>query len=727
MRAQIRSATSFVLTLLLLLSTVPLTLAVPEEGMFMLDQIASLPLAAKGLKIKASDIYNPAGGGLSDAIVRVNIGAAGGFGTGEFLSPNGLLLTNHHVGFDALVSASTPEKDYAKKGYAANSMAEELPAKDYSVMITQRSENVTAQIKNGSALTPEELAKKAADLQKAEQAKAPAGSTVRVQALNNGYFYYLFQTAEIKDVRVVYAPPKNIGFFGGDPDNFEWTRHCGDFTFMRAYVAPDGSPAAYSTSNVPYKPTKHLNVNLGGVKDNDFTMVLGYPGGTNRYRESQSVTYNQDVRLPLLVRYFRAEINALKAEGALDPEKKIKLQSDIANFANVEKAFDGGGFALRRANLLDKKRAGERDFEAWVNADPARKTKYGEVLPAFARLYGEFDKFSQKNLVVNLLSSSTPLFKLTADAVASVRSGKKLTAEETEKMRAALTEGLKDRNAIAEGEMVKHFLREAADLPPGQKIDIVETIFGGSQGTARIKAEENFVRSITDRKTDDIVKGVMDLYAMTPEQLAALKDQRLDFVLGIMSEFAQSQARGAKFNGEIGKWRELFLEGWTGMSGKKPYPDANTTLRFSYGNIKGYTPKESVTYTPFTTLGGVVEKDTGLEPFDVPQKLKDLYRNKDFGRYAGLGSVPVNFLTTNDIIGGNSGSPVLNGSGEQVGIVFDGNYEGLGNDFFFSDALGRTICVDIRYVFFVTEKFGGVNWFFSEMNVVDAAKAKAKG
>lgn len=730
MRTQIRFVTSFVLTLLLLLSTVPVTLAVPEEGMFMLDQIAGLPLAAKGLKIKPSDIYNPAGGGLSDAIVRVNIGAAGGFGTGEFLSPNGLLLTNHHVGFDALVAASTPEKDYATNGYAANSMAEELPAKDYSVLITQRSENVTAQILDGvpAVDNPDRakaIAKKVADLQKAEQAKAPAGSTVRVQALNNGYFYYLFQTMEVQDIRVVYAPPKNIGFFGGDPDNFEWTRHCGDFTFMRAYVAPDGSAAPYSAGNVPYKPKKFLNVNLGGVKENDFTMVLGYPGGTNRYRESQSVEYNQNVRIPLLVRYFRAEIRALQAEGAQDPEKKIKLQSDIFNFANSEKAFDGGVFAMRRANLLQRKREGEKSFETWMNADAARKTKYGEVLPAFARLYGEFNMNSQKNLVVNLLANSTPLFKLAADAVASARSGKKLTAEETEKLRAGLTEALKERNIIVESEMVKFFLREAADLPAGQKIEAVEELFGGFQGAARIKAEDDFVRSIM-ASPDKIIPGLMGIYAMTPEQ-AARKDIRLDFAVAIINEFAQAQARGSKFNGEIGKWRELYLEGWTDMTGKKPYPDANATVRFSYGNIKGYTPKESVNYTPFTTLGGVIEKDTGLEPFNVPQKLKDLYQSKDFGRYAGLGSVPVNFLTSNDIIGGNSGSPVLNGSGEQVGIVFDGNYEGLGNDFFFSDALGRTICVDIRYVFFVTEKFGGVSWFFPEMTVTGAAKAKAKG
>lgn len=720
MRVQIRFVTTFVLTILLMFSSVSFALAVPDEGMFMLDQVGGLPIASRGAKIKAADIYNPAGGGLSDAIVRVNIGA-GGFGTGEFISANGLVLTNHHVGFDALVEASTPEKDYAKNGYASSSMATELPAKDYTVLITQRIENVTAKILGEIPANASEadrraaIAKNATDLEKAEQAKAPAGATVRVQALNNGYFYYLFQTIELKDVRVVYAPPKNIGFFGGDPDNFEWTRHCGDFTFLRAYVAPDGSAAPYSVNNVPYKPKRFLNVSLGGVKDNEFTMVMGYPGGTTRYRESRSVAYNQNVRMPLLVRYFQASIKSLEAEGAQDPDKKIKLQSDIFSLANSEKAFDGGVIAIRHASLLERKQAEEKRFETWVNSDPARKAKYGEVISAFARLYDDFDKNSQKNLVVNLMSTSTPVFKFVSDAVKAVNGSKTLSADETAKLKEELAAAFKDRNAISEGELVKYFLREANDLPAGQKIAPIETLFGGKQGRERVRAEEDLARAVTQITADDIAA----IYTTNKD---FIRTPLAELSVGVMGEFPQAQARGAKLNGEVGKWRELFLHGWSEMNIKKPYPDANATLRFSYGNIKGYNPKESVTYTPFTTLAGIMEKDTGMEPFDVPQKLKDLFHNKDFGRYGGLGSVPVNFLTTNDIIGGNSGSPVLNGKGEQVGLVFDGNYEGLGNDFFYNDAVGRMIAVDIRYVFFVTEKFGGANWFFSEVNFVDAPK-----
>jgi hypothetical protein len=293
------SISLFLLTVIFF-SSLSSLLAAPDEGMFAPGQIAGLPLKQKGLKIKPIDIYNPAGGGLTDAVIRLSIGC-----TAEFVSPDGLILTNHHCGFDALVSASTPEKDLVETGFNAGSRAGEIPAKDYSIFITQRVDDVTAKITAGTEnLAGDALAaaiKKNTDaLQAAEQAKAPAGSMIRIQMLDSGYFFYLYQTMQIKDIRVVYAPPRNIGVFGGDPDNFEWTRHTGDFSFLRAYTAPDGSSAEYSPNNVPYKPKKYLTINLDGLKDNDFVFVLGYPGGTTRYRESQSIEYARDANFPFL-------------------------------------------------------------------------------------------------------------------------------------------------------------------------------------------------------------------------------------------------------------------------------------------------------------------------------------------------------------------------------------------------------------------------------------------
>jgi len=307
MRLKLNIFSTCILMFAVMLSSVSFAFANFDEGMYTPDQIAQLALAKRGLKIKPSDIYNPNGGGLSDAVVRLSVGC-----TAEFVSPEGLILTNHHCGFDALVAASTPGKDYVENGYKADSRASEMPAKDYGVFMTQRVEDVTAKIRRGTEnLTGEALAqtikKNTEELQQQEQAKAPKNSTIRIQALNSGFFYYLYQTMQIKDVRVVRAPPRNIGVFGGDPDNFEWTRHTGDFTFLRAYTAPDGSFAEYSPNNVPYKPKKFLTINIGGLKENDFVFVLGYPGSTTRYRESQSVEYAQNANFPFLAAYLQGE------------------------------------------------------------------------------------------------------------------------------------------------------------------------------------------------------------------------------------------------------------------------------------------------------------------------------------------------------------------------------------------------------------------------------------
>ncbi|MDM7923559.1 MAG: S46 family peptidase, partial [Pyrinomonadaceae bacterium] len=312
------SGASVLLLVAVLFSSVSFAFARLDEGMYTPDRIATLDLKKRGLKIKPEEIYNPNGGGLSEAVVRLSIGC-----TAEFVSPEGLILTNHHCGFDALVSASTPQNDLVENGFRTDSRAGEIQAKDYSVFITERVVDVTSQIRQGiDGLTGEALAaaiKKNVDaLTASEQAKAPAGSAIRIQTLNNGYFHYLYQIREIKDVRVVYAPPRNIGVFGGDPDNFEWTRHTGDFTFLRAYVAPDGSSAAYSPNNVPYKPKRFLTMNIGGLKDNDFVFVLGYPGSTTRYRESQAIEYARDVNFPFLWKWLNARSAALRLVGESD-------------------------------------------------------------------------------------------------------------------------------------------------------------------------------------------------------------------------------------------------------------------------------------------------------------------------------------------------------------------------------------------------------------------------
>ncbi|MBA3769768.1 MAG: S46 family peptidase, partial [Blastocatellia bacterium] len=330
---------SLLVTAAVMLSSFSFALARVDEGMFVPGQIKGLNLKKKGLKISPEDIYNPSGGGISEAVIRLSIGC-----TAEFVSPEGLILTNHHCGFDGLVSASTPQNDLVENGFRTDSRAGEISAKGYSVFITRRVEDVTSTINagtagmNGAALT-EAFKKNIDTLTASEQATAPKGSIVRVQTLNSGYFHYLYETMEVKDVRIVYAPPRNIGIFGGDPDNFEWTRHTGDFTFLRAYVAPDGSSAAYSPNNLPFKPRKFLTMNIGGLKENDFVFVMGYPGNTTRYRESFSMEYARDANFPFLENWLTALSDSLREIGSTDEKKRIAFQSNIASFDNSRKAF----------------------------------------------------------------------------------------------------------------------------------------------------------------------------------------------------------------------------------------------------------------------------------------------------------------------------------------------------------------------------------------------------
>lgn len=686
-----------------------------DEGMYTPDKIGGLPLLQKGLKIKPTDIYNPRGGGLSEAIISLSIGC-----TGEFVSPDGLILTNHHCGFDALVSASSVGKDYGNDGYKANSRADELPAQGYSLNIPKRTEDITARVTAGTeALTgaAKEAAIKAniARIETEEKAKIPEGNTIRIQALNSGYFYYLYETQLIKDVRVVYAPPRNIGFFGGDPDNFEWSRHTGDFTFLRAYVAPDGKAADYSPSNIPFKPKKFLTVSLNGVKENDFVFIMGYPGGTTRYRESQSVNYLQTVQFPFLVGYLDAWSKALVEVGEENEAKRIKAQAEISNLNNSYKVYDGAVNVLRRENLVAKKQAEETRLATWINAVPARQAKYGTLLSDLARVSQAYYATGKRDRLLRTFPNpgNTPMMKQVFDAISAVAENRPLTDQK----RAEIQQTYKEREPILEREMIKFFLSQAAELPNDQKFQPIETLFNRYQGKERRSAEESYAELIVDKPDFNTPEKVYALYSMSLNDLRKKYPTLVDLAIPLGQEQARIAARTATFNGEINNLRLLYMQAMSEMKKITPYPDANFTQRFSYGNVRGYKPREAVVYTPFTTLKGVIEKDTGVFPFNVPQGLKDLQQRKDFGRYGEGDSVPVNFLSTLDIIGGNSGSPILNAYGEQVGIAFDGNYEGLANDLFYSPEYGRTISVDIRYVLFVTEKFGNAGWILNEMNI----------
>ena len=720
MKLNTKRLISFAMMVAMLLTTSSFALAF-DEGMYAPGQIAQLPLAKKGLKIKPTDIYNPGGVGLTDAIIRLSSGC-----TAEFVSPDGLILTNHHCGFEALVSASTPEKDLVETGFKVDGRSGEIQAKDYSIMLTHRVEDVTAKITAGTAgLTGAALAaaiKKNTDaLQAAEEAKAPAGSMIRIQVINNGLFYFLYETSEIKDIRVVYAPPRNIGVFGGDPDNFEWTRHTGDFTFLRAYVGPDGKPAAYSPSNVPYKPKKFLTMNIGGLKDNDFVFILGFPGGTTRYRESWSVRYARDANFPFLERWLDALSASLRQIGSTDEELRIAFQADIANFDNSRKAYGGGHLQLTRVGAVQQREAEEAKLATWIAANPDRQKRFGGILPELKALSEETNATQQRDVITRRFPdpNSMPVFGQIVAAVAATMPGSKMLndAERAAKLK-EIEKAYEGRYADHELSLLKFFLKEFDNLPAGEKFKPAEDLFGSLKGKARRDAEAKFADSIANGEYASAAKTA-GLYGPRTMEYNETREKILAFARGLIEEKQAWGARNAKFGANIDRLRLAYVQALNEMRGTATvYPDANFTMRFSYGNVKGYPSREAEYRTPFTTMKGLFEKDTGVNPFDAPQKLKDLHAARDFGRYGSGDTVGVNFLSTTDIIGGNSGSPILNGNGEQVGLCFDGNFEGLGNDFYYDTEKNRTISVDIRYVLFVTEKFGGAKWVVDEMKIV---------
>jgi hypothetical protein len=726
-------AAALLLSFLLFVSLVPVSVR-GDEGMFMPDKISQLPLKKlqqRGLKIPITDIYNPDGPSIKDAVVIVD------GGTGEFLSSEGLLLTNHHVAFDALVSASDQSKDYASNGYLAKNRSEELPAKGYTAQITQELKDVTADVLSGvsDSMSPVErnaaIAGKARAIESAS-AKPEAGITATVQSLNEGLSYYLFTYLELRDVRIVYAPPKNIGFFGGDPDNFEWPRHCGDFTFMRVYAGADGKPADYSSKNVPYKPKKFLSISMAGVKENDFVMVMGYPGSTRRYRESYSVAYNQDVFMPFLIEVFNKQIEVLQGLGKNNRELQIKLQSQIFNIANTVKDFEGSVVAMRRFGAVDQKRKDEAAFTSWINENPERQKKYADVLPSLQKAYNELQKTQPQDILVQQIGGISDFFAVLGLITSAAADKEKPQAERNPNLsmaalraRASLADIFAERMPGFERQMLAFLLRKAAELPPEQKIEAIERRFGNLKGDDRVRAEEEFARTALESKNLSTAEAVSKLFEMTPAQLRQLNDPLLDFAADIAALNSQVAGRTRAFNATVGRVRPNLVRGLSEMHGSLPYPDANRTLRFTYGDVKGYVPHDAAIYEAFTNLSGVIEKDIGREPFDAPEKLKQLYRSRDFGPYATPDgqNVPVDFLSTTDIIGGNSGSPIMNGHGEQVGIIFDGNYEGLGNDFFYNDAKGRAISVDIRYVLFIADKFGGAGYILKELDIKNAPAA----
>jgi len=699
-----------------------------EEGMWPIDQLDKLPwkdLKSMGLQLSPQQICDGRGGGVAYAIVSL------GGGTGSFVSADGLILTNHHVAFGALQRTSSAEHNYIANGFYAATGEEEIPAPGYRASVLLSIEDVTKRVL--SAVTDgmsdldryNAIEKRIKEIVKdGEQSR---DVECRVVSFYEGMQYRLFTYFVSKDVRIVYAPPAAVGNYGGDIDNWMWPRHTGDFSFLRAYVASNGRSAEYAKENVPYKPAVFLTTSSKGVKNNDFTMIIGYPGRTGRYATSYTIAQMQDYSYPTRIKIFKEWLAILGEEAKRGEDVKIKTAQFDQMLNNSMKNWEGMLEGFAKGHLLDKKRSTEQAFLKWLDNTPDMKTKYGDVLPSIAALYEDQKSYRDKSMIMGLMSFGCQM----------LRAGATLDhwSEEKAKQDIERRPGFQERDVprLKQGlqiiqmsydpqvdrRVLRYFLLRAAALPPGQRIDAVDAVLQGAAGAdAERKLDAFLDRIYAGTKLASAAERAR-MFDLSREQLLAEGDPFVDFAAQFDKEYKVLEDKDKAMNGALQRLSPRYMEGFLAWKGGALYPDANGTMRLTYGQVKGYEPRDAVSYRYITSLKGVIEKNTGEDPFDCPKELIALAENMDFGEYedAALADVPVDFLSTNDITGSNSGSPILNGRGECIGAAFDGNYESISSDYLFIKETTRAINVDARYILFIMDKMSGAKRVIDEMKI----------
>jgi len=696
--------------------------AFADEGMWTMDQIDKLDLQKKGLKIPLEEVYNPDGTSLFNAIVKL------GGGTSEFVSSNGLILTNHHVAYGAVQRASTQGTDYLTNGFLANSLEEEIQAPGSSAMIIDEIKDVTDEV-----LLSGTKIKNLVKRQKAIDAKIQAMTdaieegkedvTARIAAMYEGQQYLLYIYKRFDDVRIVYMPPLAIGNYGGDIDNWMWPRHTGDFAYARVYVSPDGTGRKYHEDNVPYQPKKWLKISTRDLDDGDFTMVMGYPGRTSRYRSSHTVKYNRDLFYPDWLARAGDVKNILEKAGEDSPEAKIAVANMRAGIANYQKKYGGTVAAMDNFDYIQYTIDNEKKFMEFVKSDRKLKKKYGKVLDDIGALYGDQIANKKHN---DILGS----FGYYAGTLPGVANNVYYTVKEREKSVSERDPNFSEKDVErgaerlhyrymgfyepVQKELLKYILEKSIKLPINSRVKGIDEFLVKSNMTV-----DEFVDFAFENTKLSDVEYAKSLLKLSSKEVEKLNDPLLNLAIAMYPENEESRNRGEKFNANITDLRKKYMEGLQLMSDNAVYPDANGTFRFTYGDVEGYSPRDAVQYAPFTTLGGAIEKDTGESPFDMPAKLKELYKARDYGNWADpdLNDIPIAFTHAVETTNGNSGSPVLNAYGEMIGIVFDGNIESMLSDWKHDPDIQRTISVDIRYVMFVTEKYAGADYLLEEMGL----------
>lgn len=704
-----------------------------DEGMWLLSLLKNQNIAKMhqmGLKLTAQDIYSVNNSSVKDAIV--GMGRDGRpfshFCSGEVISDQGLFLTNHHCGFSAIQSHSTPAHDYLKDGFWAYSKEEELANPGITASILVRMEDVSDQIipQLNEEMTDkqryETINKLATEIEK----KAEEGTDYKtnVKSMFNGNQYFLFVYIIYRDVRLVGAPPQSMGKFGGDTDNWIWPRHTADFSMFRIYTGPDGKPAPYSKDNIPLKPKHHLPISIKGAQQNDFAMIMGFPGGTDRFLTSYGL--NETMKITNANRYKIRTVKLDNMRKEMEKSAKVRIQyaSKYAGCANYWKYSNEQNKALKHLNTMGQKLAIEKQFTHWVNASDERKAKYSQALKMIEQSYKErkTEAFAITYLGEALLSGpELPDFAIFCTRLQKeLEKGKKADHEKIKEM----VEGLKkqadkfykDFDPKTEENLIANlFQLFAQNVDAENTPDVFVTI------AKKFKNDFNkYARTFMD-KSVFASKGKFMAFLENPSPKVLKKDMAFvagNSILKTYRKVAQSYRKKSK---DMSKGMRLFVAGLMEMNPNKTWaPDANSTLRLTYGKVGGYSPKDAVSYNFFTTLKGVMEKeDPSNFEFVVPAKLKDLYKSKDFGQYADAqGRLHTCFLTNHDITGGNSGSPVINANGELIGTAFDGNSEAMSGDIDFEENLQRCINLDVRYTLFIIDKFAGATNLIDEMTIV---------
>ncbi len=689
-----------------------------DEGMWLLPYLNKLnikDMKAKGLKLKAEDIYSVNQNSLKDAIVIF-----GGGCTGEVVSPEGLLLTNHHCGYGAIQNLSSVENDYLKNGFWAMSRDEEIPAPGLKVQFIRRMEEVTASVIGGAELMEVGLLRDSiveVNLQKVadEYRKQYPDYTVSVRGFMGGNQYFAIMAEVYSDVRLVGTPPSSMGKFGGDTDNWMWPRHTDDFSMFRIYAGPDNKPAEYSPENKPYEAPVHLKISLKGVKENDFAMIVGFPGSTDRYMTTYQMKHLTEVTNANRI-YIRGERQKIIMEDMLaDDAVRLKYAAKYASSSNYWKNSIGMNKALADNHIPERKAALEQRFQTWADATDS-PMQYRLALP---KIKEAVEATSAAEGVIQSLNEALTMgteIVLVPRRVAAVMKVENGAVANKDEVMKAMEGFYKNYNEPTDRRVAKRMFAIVRKNIPVDALPsffaAIDSLYGGNI--------EAFVDNLYDTS----------VYTSAEKLSAALENYNAEkfeadpaaevsgSVRGTIMNLSMPLAQSAE---ALDDWQRVYIKGLTEMDpDAKFYPDANFSQRLTYGTVLPYDPRDGVTYHYYTTLRGVIEKEDTSNPleFTVPDKLKEAYRISDYGRYGQDGELRLNFLTNNDITGGNSGSPVLNARGELIGLAFDGNWEAMSGDVVFEPSLQRCINVDIRYVLWTIDRFAGAGHLLNEMTII---------